>query len=135
VRGVSASLGDGRCQDPRPIASPTQITPMPSQTGTVTTARRWARYAQWHRSGLLRGQRLEAPCARAASGLDAAAIAIPPSRRGGEVGVKVQPLSWHCQTPQRPGLVLGYAASPVSAIEQGISLLARSYREVSPAGE
>lgn len=26
-------------------------------------------------------------------------------------GVKVQPLSWHCQRPQRPGLVLGYAAS------------------------
>jgi len=50
-------------------------------------------------------------------------------------GVKVQPLSWHCQTPQRPGLVLGYAASPVSAMEQGISLLAKSYREVSPAGE
>ena len=27
-------------------------------------------------------------------------------------GVKIQPLSWHCQRPQRPGLVLGYAASP-----------------------
>lgn len=45
-------------------------------------------------------------------------------------GVKVQPLSWHCQTPQRPGLVLGYAATPVSAIEHGISVLARSYREL-----
>src|SRR5512132_1470888 len=35
VRGVSASLGDGRCRDPRPIASPTQTTPMPSQTGSA----------------------------------------------------------------------------------------------------
>ena len=43
-------------------------------------------------------------------------------------GVKVQPLSWHCQTPQPPGLVLGYAATSVSAIEQGISLLASSYQ-------
>jgi GntR family transcriptional regulator/MocR family aminotransferase len=52
-----------------------------------------------------------------------------------ERGVKVQPLSWHCQTPHRPGLVLGYAATPVSAIEQGVSLLARAYRAVQPAGE
>jgi GntR family transcriptional regulator / MocR family aminotransferase len=49
--------------------------------------------------------------------------------------VKVQPLSWHCQTPHRPGLVLGYAATPVSAIEQGVSLLAQAYRAVQPAGE
>jgi GntR family transcriptional regulator/MocR family aminotransferase len=52
-----------------------------------------------------------------------------------ERGVKVQPLSWHCQTPHRPGLVLGYAATPVSAIEQGVSLLAQAYRAVQPAGE
>jgi GntR family transcriptional regulator/MocR family aminotransferase len=52
-----------------------------------------------------------------------------------ERGVKVQPLSWHCQTPHRPGLVLGYASAPVSAIEQGVSLLAQAYRAVQPAGE
>ena len=45
-----------------------------------------------------------------------------------ERGVKVQPLSWHCQTPHPPGLVLGYAATPGSAIEQGVSLLAQAYR-------
>ena len=50
-------------------------------------------------------------------------------------GVKVQPLSWHCQTPHQPGLVLGYAATPVRAIEQGVSLLAESYRDLQPAGE
>ena len=45
-------------------------------------------------------------------------------------GVKVQPLSWHCQTPQQPGLVLGYAANPVSTIEQGISLLGEVFRDL-----
>ncbi|WP_229399247.1 MocR-like pyridoxine biosynthesis transcription factor PdxR [Micromonospora okii] len=38
-------------------------------------------------------------------------------------GVKVQPLSWHCQRPQAPGLVLGYAANPVSAIEAGMEII------------
>ena len=45
-------------------------------------------------------------------------------------GVKVQPLSWHCQRTKRPGLVLGYAASPVSMIEEGISLLGRSFHDL-----
>jgi GntR family transcriptional regulator/MocR family aminotransferase len=40
-------------------------------------------------------------------------------------GVKVQPLSWHGQRPGRPGLVLGYAASTRSEIEQGISAVGR----------
>ncbi|MBE1492502.1 MocR-like pyridoxine biosynthesis transcription factor PdxR [Plantactinospora soyae] len=40
-------------------------------------------------------------------------------------GVKVQPLSWHCQRPYRPGLVLGYAASPSSEIEDGLAALGR----------
>jgi GntR family transcriptional regulator/MocR family aminotransferase len=38
-------------------------------------------------------------------------------------GVKVQPLSWHSQRPHRPGLVLGYAANPPSAITDGIAVL------------
>jgi GntR family transcriptional regulator/MocR family aminotransferase len=40
-------------------------------------------------------------------------------------GVKVQPLSWHSQRPGSPGLVLGYAASTRSEIEQGVAVLAR----------
>ncbi|GIJ29942.1 GntR family transcriptional regulator [Micromonospora qiuiae] len=39
-------------------------------------------------------------------------------------GVKVQPLSWHCQRPYPPGLVLGYAANSVSVIAEGVELLA-----------
>jgi GntR family transcriptional regulator/MocR family aminotransferase len=38
-------------------------------------------------------------------------------------GVKVQPLSWHCQRPNRPGLVLGYAASTPPDIDEGIATL------------
>jgi GntR family transcriptional regulator/MocR family aminotransferase len=38
-------------------------------------------------------------------------------------GVKVQPLSWHNQRPGPPGLVLGYAASASTAIEEGIATL------------
>jgi GntR family transcriptional regulator/MocR family aminotransferase len=38
-------------------------------------------------------------------------------------GVKVQPLSWHHQRPSGPGLVLGYAASASTAIEDGIATL------------
>jgi GntR family transcriptional regulator / MocR family aminotransferase len=45
-------------------------------------------------------------------------------------GVKVQPLSWHCQRARRAGLVLGYAANPVSVIEEGISLLGESFHDL-----
>ena len=38
-------------------------------------------------------------------------------------GVKVHPLSWHCQRPHRPGLVLGYAATPPGGIGEGIAVL------------
>jgi GntR family transcriptional regulator / MocR family aminotransferase len=38
-------------------------------------------------------------------------------------GVKVQPLSWHHQHPQRPGFILGYAARPSSEITEGIATL------------
>ena len=47
-------------------------------------------------------------------------------------GVKVQPLSWHCQRRKRPGLVLGYAASPVSMIEEGISRFTIYHEWTSP---
>ncbi|WBB68616.1 PLP-dependent aminotransferase family protein [Micromonospora sp. WMMD812] len=38
-------------------------------------------------------------------------------------GVKVQPLSWHCQRPHRPGLVLGYAANTATDIEEGVATI------------
>ncbi|MGI5521205.1 PLP-dependent aminotransferase family protein [Micromonospora sp. CA-259024] len=43
-------------------------------------------------------------------------------------GVKVQPLSWHCQRPYRPGLVLGYAARTVTEIEDGVAVIAAALR-------
>ncbi|MDT0345788.1 MocR-like pyridoxine biosynthesis transcription factor PdxR [Streptomyces litchfieldiae] len=45
-------------------------------------------------------------------------------------GVKTQPLSWHCQRPNRPGLVLGYAASRVPDITEGVAVLAEVLREL-----
>jgi len=39
-------------------------------------------------------------------------------------GVKVQPLSWHCQRPYRPGLVLGYAARSPTEIDDGVAVIA-----------
>ncbi len=44
--------------------------------------------------------------------------------------VKVQPLSWHSQQPSRPGLVLGYAANPPSAISEGVATLGTVLREL-----
>ncbi|MFH8411151.1 PLP-dependent aminotransferase family protein [Streptomyces sp. NPDC018019] len=38
-------------------------------------------------------------------------------------GVKAHPLSWHCQSPGRPGLVLGYAASTATEIEEGVAVI------------
>ncbi|WP_248958452.1 MocR-like pyridoxine biosynthesis transcription factor PdxR [Sphaerisporangium perillae] len=43
-------------------------------------------------------------------------------------GVKVQPLSWHTQHPDRPGLVLGYAASTPTDITEGIATIAALLR-------
>lgn len=43
-----------------------------------------------------------------------------------EMGVKVQPLSWHSQTPSVPGLVLGYAASTQTDIAEGVEILSRA---------
>ncbi len=45
-----------------------------------------------------------------------------------ERGVKLQPLSWHCQRPQRPGLVLGYAASTPAQIADGIGIVGQALR-------
>jgi DNA-binding transcriptional MocR family regulator len=50
-----------------------------------------------------------------------------------ELGVKVQPLSWHCQRVYRPGLVLGYAANTASDIQEGIATIAAALRQVPPA--
>ncbi|MEU4679200.1 PLP-dependent aminotransferase family protein [Micromonospora sp. NPDC023737] len=45
-----------------------------------------------------------------------------------ERGVKVQPLSWHCQRTHPPGLVLGYAASTTTDIERGVATIAAALR-------
>lgn len=45
-------------------------------------------------------------------------------------GVKAQPLSWHGQERQRPGLVLGYAAMPPDAIREGIAIIGRVLRRL-----
>ena len=50
------------------------------------------------------------------SDVDIAAAAL-------ERGVKVQPLSWHCQRPTGPGLVIGYAASAPSEIDAGLAVV------------
>ncbi|MFG1872913.1 MocR-like pyridoxine biosynthesis transcription factor PdxR [Micromonospora arborensis] len=44
-------------------------------------------------------------------------------------GVKVQPLSWHCQRPYRAGLVLGYAARTPTEIEDGVAQIAAALRD------
>ena len=43
-------------------------------------------------------------------------------------GVKVQPLSWHTHRPNRPGLVLGYAARTPTEIAEGIETLGKISR-------
>ncbi|WP_063734761.1 PLP-dependent aminotransferase family protein [Streptomyces sp. RTd22] len=46
-------------------------------------------------------------------------------------GVKTQPLSWHSRArPQRPGLVLGYAARTATEIAEGVALLGDALRTV-----
>lgn len=46
-------------------------------------------------------------------------------------GVKVHPLSWHCQRARRPGLVLGYAASTPTDISEGVATLGAVLRQLS----
>jgi GntR family transcriptional regulator/MocR family aminotransferase len=45
-------------------------------------------------------------------------------------GVKVHPLSWHSLRRQPPGLVLGYAASTVSEINEGVATLGSVVRRL-----
>ncbi|MBA0049737.1 PLP-dependent aminotransferase family protein [Streptomyces sp. AJS327] len=45
-------------------------------------------------------------------------------------GVKVHPLSWHCQRPRQPGLVLGYAASSPADISEGVATLGDVLRQL-----
>ncbi|MGY0005316.1 MocR-like pyridoxine biosynthesis transcription factor PdxR [Micromonospora sp. I033] len=59
--------------------------------------------------------------------VDDTALAAAALRRG----VKVQPLSWHAQRPQPPGLVLGYAANPPSDIDRALTTLATVLRGLS----
>ena len=40
-------------------------------------------------------------------------------------GIKTHPLSWHCQLPHAPGLVLGYAARTPTEITEAIATLAK----------
>ncbi|MFI9548422.1 PLP-dependent aminotransferase family protein [Streptomyces sp. NPDC052016] len=46
-------------------------------------------------------------------------------------GVKVQPLSWHRQLTGRPGLVLGYAATPAGVIPEGVASLGEALRTLA----
>ncbi|GGL61701.1 GntR family transcriptional regulator [Streptomyces fumigatiscleroticus] len=48
-------------------------------------------------------------------------------------GVKCQPLSWHRQLPGRPGLVLGYAATPPGVIGDGVAAIGEALRELARA--
>jgi GntR family transcriptional regulator / MocR family aminotransferase len=51
-----------------------------------------------------------------------------------ELGVKTQPLSWHCQQPMPPGLVLGYAARTPTEITEGIVAVAAALAGSRSAG-
>ncbi|MGH4028668.1 PLP-dependent aminotransferase family protein [Actinomycetota bacterium Odt1-20B] len=46
-------------------------------------------------------------------------------------GVKCHPLSWHRQVPGRPGLVLGYAATPPGLVAEGVAAIGAALRELS----
>ncbi|MER5968865.1 PLP-dependent aminotransferase family protein [Streptomyces sp. NPDC002055] len=46
-------------------------------------------------------------------------------------GVKCQPLSWHRLRPGRPGLVLGYAATPPGVIADGLTTIGEALRELA----
>lgn len=43
-------------------------------------------------------------------------------------GVKTQPLSWHYQRPNKPGLVLGYAAATPADVAQAIAIIGSALR-------
>lgn len=60
--------------------------------------------------------------------LDDTELATAALRRG----VKVQPLSWHRQETGPPGLVLGYAANPPTALTEAVAHLAAVYADLGP---
>ncbi|MFC7265823.1 MocR-like pyridoxine biosynthesis transcription factor PdxR [Streptomyces lutosisoli] len=45
-------------------------------------------------------------------------------------GVKAHPLSWHRRRPGPPGLLLGYAASPTTAIVEGVAAIGDALRDL-----
>ncbi len=45
-------------------------------------------------------------------------------------GVKAHPLSWHRLRPGPPGLLLGYAASPATAITDGVAAIGAAVRDI-----
>jgi GntR family transcriptional regulator / MocR family aminotransferase len=47
------------------------------------------------------------------------------------LGIKTQPLSWHHQHPQSPGLVLGYAARTPTELTEAIKTIATALNSVS----
>jgi GntR family transcriptional regulator/MocR family aminotransferase len=53
-------------------------------------------------------------------GIDDAALAAAALAQG----IKAHPLSWHCQLPHAPGLVLGYAARTPTELTEAITHLA-----------
>lgn len=65
-----------------------------------------------------------------ADGTDDAALAAAAL----EKGVKCHPLSWHCQLPHAPGLVLGYAARTPNEIATAIGQLRTARQEMCPVG-
>jgi GntR family transcriptional regulator/MocR family aminotransferase len=72
----------------------------------------------------------EATIHGAAAGLHLTITFNPPvddlalARAALDLGVKTQPLSWHSQTRQLPGLVLGYAARTPTDLTEAITLIA-----------
>jgi GntR family transcriptional regulator/MocR family aminotransferase len=56
------------------------------------------------------------------AGTDDVALAAAALRQG----VKTHPLSWHCQLPHAPGLVLGYAARTPTEITEAIATIANA---------
>jgi len=50
-----------------------------------------------------------------------------------EAGIKTHPLSWHCQLPHAPGLVLGYAARTPTEITEAIATISACRAATSPA--
>ncbi|MFF4013975.1 hypothetical protein [Streptomyces sp. NPDC001843] len=54
------------------------------------------------------------------------ALAAPALARG----VKTHPLSWHRQCPGPPGLLLGYAVQPGTAIAEGVAAIADALEDV-----